>query len=314
MSVLSKHAVRWVIIVAWTLIGTPLIAVRAQPSWPNLDILQHYPNRAGTTCSLDGSARPGSEKAATNHLKNRYTLPTSGFESLLLSDLIKLPSGTPNAPPTSADPNNQRAVTVIGYVRDVKPGGTAGESCNCRATGKQQVDAHIEVVLDPNSHDPSGKGMVVVEVQERIRRLARQGLLTSNIGNDWSTPMLRARLLGRWVKFSGWLFYDADHHLESWQVDMTNTLDGANWRETGWEIHPVMAIETGVAPPPDAASPGPPSPPSPLGGAVRGNQASHVYHRPDCPGYNRIAAHNRVEFASEADARRAGYRRAGNCP
>jgi len=224
----------------------------AQPSWPNLDVLQNYPNPAGTTCGLDGSARPGSEKAATNGLKNRYELPTSSFQPVLVSDIITLPSGTPNAPPTSADPNNQRAVTMVGFVREVKPGGTAGESCHCRAKGKTQVDAHIELVLDPNSNAPSGKGMVVVEVQERMRRLAAQGLLQSNIGQDWSTPMLRARLKGRWVKFSGWLFYDPDHHLEAWQVDRQNTLGRKNWRETEWEIHPVMAIESGVQPPPDA--------------------------------------------------------------
>jgi S1/P1 Nuclease len=47
--------------------------------------------------------------------------------------------------------------------------------------------------------------------------------------------------------------------------------------------------------------------------AVRGNSNSKVYHRPHCPGYNTIAAHNRVEFASEAAAQAAGYRKAGNC-
>jgi hypothetical protein len=116
-------------------------------------------------------------------------------------------------------------VTVVGFVREVKRGGTTGESCNCRAKGNTQVDAHIEVVLNPKDHDPSGKGMVVIEVQDRVRRLPAQGLLQSNIGNDWSTSMLRAKLLGRWVKFSGWLFYDADHHLESWRVHKHNTRD-----------------------------------------------------------------------------------------
>ncbi len=98
----------------------------ARQSWPNLDILQNYPNPAGTTCGLNGSGRPGSEKAATNSLKNRYRLPPNGFAPLLLSDLFTLPSGTPNAPTPSSDPNNQRAVTVVAYVRDVKPGGTMG--------------------------------------------------------------------------------------------------------------------------------------------------------------------------------------------
>jgi deoxyribonuclease I len=48
-------------------------------------------------------------------------------------------------------------------------------------------------------------------------------------------------------------------------------------------------------------------------GAVRGNKASKLYHRPSCPEYAGIAERNRVEFASEADARAAGYRLAGNC-
>jgi hypothetical protein len=292
-------------------LGLAVTSAVAQSSWPNLDTLDNYPNPAGTTCTLDGSGRPGSEKAATNRLKNRYTLPTSGFETVLLSDIIKLPSGTPTAPPTSADPNNQRAVTVVGYVREVKPGGTKGESCNCNAKGKTQVDTHLELVLDPNNHDPSGKDMVVVEVQERIRRVAAKGLLQSNIGTDWSTPMLRAKLLGRWVKFSGWLFYDADHHQEAWQVDPDNTLDGNNWRETGWEVHPVMAIETGVQPPPDASAGGTTPPAS---GTVHGNKRTHVYHLPACPGYNSISPANLVSFAAETAAMHAGYHKAQNCP
>ncbi len=48
-------------------------------------------------------------------------------------------------------------------------------------------------------------------------------------------------------------------------------------------------------------------------GAVRGNRNSMIYHRPDCPSYSRIGMKNRVEFGSEAEARAAGYRIAGNC-
>ena len=156
------------------LVGLAVTRAVAQPSWPNLDVLQNYP-KPGVSCSLRGAAPQRSEKGKSNALKNRYRLPATSFEPLLLSDIIGLPSGTPVARPTSADANNQRAVTVVGYVREVKPGGTMGESCNCRAKGKTQVDAHLELVLNPNNHDPSGKGMVVVEVQERIRRVAAQG-------------------------------------------------------------------------------------------------------------------------------------------
>jgi endonuclease/exonuclease/phosphatase family metal-dependent hydrolase len=55
------------------------------------------------------------------------------------------------------------------------------------------------------------------------------------------------------------------------------------------------------------------NPPDKAVGAVRGNRNSMIYHRPDCPSYSRVGAKNRVEFASEAEARAAGYRIAGNC-
>ncbi|WP_269493434.1 endonuclease [Desulfurispirillum indicum] len=55
-------------------------------------------------------------------------------------------------------------------------------------------------------------------------------------------------------------------------------------------------------------------PPIDLTGPVRGNQRSKIFHRPDCPGYDTISEHNRVEFASPKAAEDAGYRIAGNCP
>lgn len=49
-------------------------------------------------------------------------------------------------------------------------------------------------------------------------------------------------------------------------------------------------------------------------GKILGNQNSHVYHLPSgCPSYDKIAAKNRVAFASEAAAQAAGYHKAGNC-
>jgi endonuclease YncB( thermonuclease family) len=47
---------------------------------------------------------------------------------------------------------------------------------------------------------------------------------------------------------------------------------------------------------------------------IIGNRNSMIYHRPDCPDYNKVAEGDRVLFRSEADAEAAGYRRAGNCP
>jgi hypothetical protein len=234
---------------------SPPGATAGEVEWPNLDVLDNYPSPRGNTCGVNGAAASGSEKAASNALKNRYRLPDGGFAPILLTDIIALPVGTTLGPPDSHDPNNQRPVSVAGYVRGIRPGGVEGESCNCRATGMNQVDTHIELVLDPGNTDPSGRGMVVVEVTERVRRLAAKRLLQSNIGNDWNLGQLQARLLGHWVRFSGWLFYDADHHLESWRVDPVDGLGKPNWRETCWEVHPVLGIEAGVASPSDAAAP-----------------------------------------------------------
>lgn len=47
---------------------------------------------------------------------------------------------------------------------------------------------------------------------------------------------------------------------------------------------------------------------------VVGNRRSGKYHLPHCSSYSQINIENRVEFASEAEAEAAGYRRAGNCP
>lgn len=47
---------------------------------------------------------------------------------------------------------------------------------------------------------------------------------------------------------------------------------------------------------------------------IRGNTNSKIYHRSDCPSYDRIAPHNIREFDTADEAERAGFREAGNCP
>jgi endonuclease YncB( thermonuclease family) len=48
--------------------------------------------------------------------------------------------------------------------------------------------------------------------------------------------------------------------------------------------------------------------------AIVGNRRSGIYHLPECPDRDRVAPGNRVLFTTEAAARAAGYRKAGNCP
>jgi len=49
-------------------------------------------------------------------------------------------------------------------------------------------------------------------------------------------------------------------------------------------------------------------------GRLLGNRNSNIVHRPDCPSYSRVSEANRVYFATLKEAKKAGYRLAGNCP
>jgi hypothetical protein len=125
--------------------------------------------------------------------------------------------------------------TITGYVNDVKVGGV--ESVNCHAKDQQHRDTHIELVLNPVNFGSIQR--VIVEVTPRWRAIvAAQGV-------NWSTRTLRDKLLGRWVKVTGWMLFDAEHKGEA-----ENTAPGRarNWRGTALEIHPVTRIEVAARP------------------------------------------------------------------
>jgi hypothetical protein len=60
----------------------------------------------------------------------------------------------------------------------------------------------------------------------------------------------------------------------------------------------------------EAAATAPPAPTK----AIHGNKSNKVYHLPNCPGYASMRLANLVLFTNEAEAVKAGYRKAGNCP
>jgi len=47
---------------------------------------------------------------------------------------------------------------------------------------------------------------------------------------------------------------------------------------------------------------------------IIGNRNLMIYHRPDCPDYDKVAERDRMPFKTEAGAEAAGYRKARNCP
>jgi len=175
-------------------------------------------------CGMEGDATaPGVQ--ALNRLKNRYTAPaaTAVDSQVTLAALVR-----PGDDRARWDEN--RGASVIGYVHDVKPGGI--ETVNCKARDLPDRDTHIELVLDPM--DAAGPERVIVEVTPRWRALmAAKGV-------DWSTPALRRQYLGRWVRVTGWLLFDAEHANAS-----ENTAPGRprSWRATAWEVHPITSIE-----------------------------------------------------------------------
>ena len=52
----------------------------------------------------------------------------------------------------------------------------------------------------------------------------------------------------------------------------------------------------------------------PLSSKIIGNRNSNIYHRPDCPDYNKVSEQNRIYFGSEIESERAGFMKARNCP
>ena len=51
----------------------------------------------------------------------------------------------------------------------------------------------------------------------------------------------------------------------------------------------------------------------PQAAGVIANRRSHIYHKPTCRGAASMSEKNRVAFASEAEAEKAGYRKARDC-
>lgn len=49
-------------------------------------------------------------------------------------------------------------------------------------------------------------------------------------------------------------------------------------------------------------------------GPIHGNKNSKIYHISNCPSYDSMAEHNKVIFQTEQEAKKAGYRKAKNCP
>lgn len=175
-------------------------------------------------CSPKGEPGDAREKRL-NLLKNRYQAPgPRDFDPRVTLAAMLAPG------PDRNRWDESRAATITGFVHDVMYGGV--ESTNCFSRDPRCRDTHIELVPGPGQEGPTRR--VIVEVTPRWRAV----MLERN--RDWTTEILRATLMGKWVKVSGWLMYDVGHEHES-----ENDYPGGkeNWRATAWEIHPVTDLE-----------------------------------------------------------------------
>ena len=174
-------------------------------------------------CSLEGNAQHQSRKEL-NRLKNRGTIASASQ----IASSVTLAAMLQGGDDTNRWSTDSGAV-IEGYVLHVKPGGQ--ETVNCGEAEDPFRDTHIEVTL--SSTDTLKRRRIIVEVTPRWRDFL------SSQGQDWSTAALQQQLVGRRVRFTGWLFFDAEHDDES-----ENTRPGraTNWRASAWEIHPVTAI------------------------------------------------------------------------
>jgi uncharacterized protein YgiM (DUF1202 family) len=174
-------------------------------------------------CPLEGSAVQDHRKES-NRKKNRITAPGQADIDTAVTIAALLRSGD--------DANrwsDARAASIVAYVVDVKKGGE--ETVNCGETDIRYRDTHLDVVQSPDDRRKIVR--VIAEVTPRWRAYMQQQ------GENWSTPALKQRLQGRWVRFTGWIFWDFEHADEA---EHTNAGGDRNWRATAWEIHPITEI------------------------------------------------------------------------
>jgi hypothetical protein len=159
------------------------------------------------------------KEAAMNRMKNRDDVGTIDH-SITIQDLISSPN--------EDDLDQNTAVEITGFVADVIDG-TPRETCNCARS--DIADIHIDVVAKKADRNNNDK-YVIVEISPRFK--AKLG----------SMKAVRKKMVGKWVKFTGWLTYDYKHRSNARNVKKTGNI----WRATAWEVHPVTAFKIVPAP------------------------------------------------------------------
>ena len=150
-----------------------------------------------------------------HRLKNRTQLPEAGDFDLRVTLDALLQAGD-----DSSRWSNERAARIQGEVIDVAY--ARPEATNCFNPCRRDIHIVLGTYKDARKNE-----QVIVEVTPNLR------------GQNQDEATLQSQLVGHWVEFEGWLYFDEGHAKES-----ENTAPGRadNWRATAWEIHPVTKI------------------------------------------------------------------------
>lgn len=191
-------------------------------------------------CKACGSAT--SKKGQTlNVLKNRDDAATNPAEVTVAE--IRKPSNN------TGHFDSSQEVSVTGYVASLDRGGFK-ESCNC---GREDLrDIHINIVATKAERNNRTK-FVVVEITPRWQEKLDMD------DSDYFAMLnkLKSEIVGKRVRFEGWMLYDSYHVTESKSTGKTTTptcKDDGNdpkpciWRASPWEVHPVTKYTVVSAP------------------------------------------------------------------
>jgi hypothetical protein len=147
----------------------------------------------------------------------------------------------------------KQIVSLTGWLNVTYPG--PPESCNCGSTNFH--DWHVELTATPLGHAPhiGDPTPVICEVTPRVEsHLYQSGARLQalaefiRLGNPPDSRDLATGSKPHKVRVTGYLLWDDQHNQPG--ADIGPTIQGGGngtyyhpWRQTAWEIHPILKIE-----------------------------------------------------------------------
>jgi len=201
------------------------------------------------------------------------------------------------------------------------------------------ADGDTITVLDAQhvQHKIRLQGIDAPESRQSFGKLSKHSLSTLVAGRDVTVEYFKfdryGRLVGKVMVGDvdanleqvraglAWVYTDYESELTSNDRNLyhaaervARSLHSGLWAESNPTPPWVFRRQTHANHSDSAQSRAQAAPTSDAPGAVIGNRRSHIFHRPDCPGYLKITPQPRVLFKTAAAAEAAGYRLARNCP